>query len=99
MGDCVPRAISKALEIDWETAYDLVSDAARLMGDMPSADSVWGAVLRQHGFYRKAIPNTCARMVWAAIITEAVLMPAGAAETATAWGDIAAKGILWLNPA
>ena len=59
VGDCVPRAVSKALEIDWETAYDLISDAARLMGDMPSADSVWGAVLRQHGFYRRAIPNTC----------------------------------------
>lgn len=59
VGDCVPRAISKALDIDWETAYDLVSDAARLMGDMPSADSVWGAVLRQNGFYRRAIPNTC----------------------------------------
>lgn len=29
------------------------------MGDMPSSDSVWGAVLRQHGFYRSAIPNTC----------------------------------------
>lgn len=29
------------------------------MGDMPSSDSVWGAVLRQHGFYRRGIPNTC----------------------------------------
>lgn len=28
------------------------------MCDMPSSDSVWGAVLRQNGFYRKAIPNT-----------------------------------------
>ena len=26
---------------------------------MPSSDAVWGAVLRQHGFYRKAIPNRC----------------------------------------
>ena len=29
------------------------------MGDMPSSDSVWGAVLRQHGFYRSSIPNKC----------------------------------------
>lgn len=29
------------------------------MGDMPSSDSVWGAVLRQNGFYRRAIPNQC----------------------------------------
>lgn len=26
-GDCVPRAISMALSIDWEAAYDLVCDA------------------------------------------------------------------------
>lgn len=58
-GDCVPRAISMALGIDWETAYDLVCDAGRQMGDMPSSDSVWGAVLRQHGFYRRTIPNRC----------------------------------------
>ena len=59
VGDCAVRAISKAFDIDWEEAYDLISDAARLMGDMPSADSVWGAVLRQHGFYRRVIPNSC----------------------------------------
>ena len=59
VGDCAVRAISKAFDIDWEEAYDLISDAARLMGDMPSANSVWGAVLRQNGFYRKAIPNSC----------------------------------------
>ena len=29
------------------------------MGDMPSSDSVWGSVLRQNGFNRTAIPNTC----------------------------------------
>ena len=59
VGDCAVRAISKAFDIDWEEAYDLISDTARLMGDMPSANSVWGAVLRQNGFYRKAIPNSC----------------------------------------
>ena len=59
VGDCAVRAVSVALGIDWETAYDLISDAARAMGDMPSSDSVWGAVLRQHGYYRRSIPNTC----------------------------------------
>ena len=29
------------------------------MGDMSSSNSVWGAVLRQNGFSRKAIPDTC----------------------------------------
>lgn len=59
VGDCAVRAISAALDIDWETAYDLISDAGRVMGDMPSSDSVWGAVLRQNGFYKQLIPNEC----------------------------------------
>lgn len=59
VGDCSIRAISAALGIDWEAAYTLVTDAGFAMGDMPSSDSVWGAVLRRNGFYRKAIPNTC----------------------------------------
>lgn len=53
------RAIAKALDIDWETAYDLISRNAKAMGDMPSSDSVWGSVLRQNGFYRLNIPNSC----------------------------------------
>jgi hypothetical protein len=59
VGDCAIRAISKALNIDWEQAFALVTSAAFAMGDMPSSDSVWGAVLRQNGFYRKTIPDTC----------------------------------------
>lgn len=59
VGDCAVRAISKALKVDWETAYWDMAEAGAAMGDMPSSDSVWGAVLRQNGFYRKAIPNMC----------------------------------------
>lgn len=59
VGDCSVRAVSKALNTDWETAYKLIVSAGFAMGDMPSSDSVWGAVLRKHGFYRKAIPTTC----------------------------------------
>lgn len=59
VGDCAVRAVAKALDTDWETAFALIAAAAYAMGDMPSSDSVWGAVLRQHGFYREAIPNTC----------------------------------------
>lgn len=58
VGDCAVRAISKALNIDWESAYIALTMAGFNMCDMPSADSVWGAVLRQHGFKRKAIPTT-----------------------------------------
>ena len=59
VGDCAVRAVAAALGIDWEEAYELISDAAFRMADMPSSDSVWGAVLRSHGFVREAIPNTC----------------------------------------
>lgn len=59
VGDCSVRAIAKALKTDWETAYTMIALNGYNMGDMPSSDSVWGAVLRQNNFYRKAVPNTC----------------------------------------
>lgn len=59
VGDCAVRAIAKALDTDWETAYSMIVRNGYAMGDMPSSDSVWGAVLRQNGFYRRAIPNSC----------------------------------------
>lgn len=59
VGDCAVRAVAKALNTDWETAYWLIAEAGAQMGDVMSSNSVWGAVLRQHGFYRANIPNTC----------------------------------------
>ena len=59
VGDCAVRAVAAALGVDWETAYAMIANNGYLMGDMPSSNSVWGAVLRQHGFTRKALPNTC----------------------------------------
>ena len=59
VGDCAVRAVSVALGTDWETAFLMLIANGYQMGDMPSSDSVWGSVLRQNGFYRKAIPNSC----------------------------------------
>jgi hypothetical protein len=59
VGDCAVRAIAKALDVDWDRAYDLITAKGRQMGDMPSSNSVWGAVLRQRGFSRHSIPNVC----------------------------------------
>lgn len=59
VGDCSVRAISKALSVDWETAYAMLVGSAFLMADMPSSDAVSGAVLRKHGFIRETIPDTC----------------------------------------
>lgn len=59
VGDCAVRAISKALDTDWESAYILLVSNGFAMGDMPSADSVWGATLRQKGFYGSTPIFTC----------------------------------------
>lgn len=59
VGDCSVRAISKALDVDWETAYAMIASNGFAMGDMPSSNSVWGAVLRQNGFKKQTIPNSC----------------------------------------
>lgn len=59
VGDCSVRAISKALGIDWESAYITIMMSGYAMCDMPSSDAVWSSVLRQNGFYREAIPDTC----------------------------------------
>ena len=59
VGDCAVRAVSVALDVDWETAYSMMAVNGFNMGDMPSANSVWGAVLRQHGFSRQSLPDSC----------------------------------------
>lgn len=59
VGDCSVRAVAKALGTDWETAYALIVMNGYLMGDMPSSNAVWGAVLRQNGFRRYAVPDSC----------------------------------------
>jgi len=59
VGDCAVRAISKALDMGWEAAFIALTINALQMGDMPSSDAVSGSLLRQHGFSRKAVPDTC----------------------------------------
>lgn len=59
VGDCAVRAVAKALDTDWETAYIMLTTNGFMLGDMPSSDGVWGSTLRQHGFERESIPNEC----------------------------------------
>ena len=53
------RAIAKATGQSWDETYVGLCVQGLAMGDMPSANSVWGAYLRQRGFIRNVIPNTC----------------------------------------
>lgn len=59
VGDCAVRAVSLALNKDWESTYLMIVLNGLQMGDMPSSNSVWGSVLRQAGFVRENLPNTC----------------------------------------
>lgn len=59
VGDCSVRAVAAALGVNWETAFALTAAAGYALGDIQNADSVWGKVLRDHGFSRYAVPNTC----------------------------------------
>lgn len=57
--DCAVRAVAVALGISWDDAFDLIAQRAKQMGVMMHNNAAWGSVLRQNGFYRYIIPNTC----------------------------------------
>ena len=59
VGDCVIRAISVAEHTEWdETFLDLMTKSFQ-MKDIPSANEVWGSYLKDLGYSRYVIPNTC----------------------------------------
>lgn len=57
--DCTTRAISTALEQDWDKTFVGISAKAFDLKDMPSANHVWGAYLKSMGWQRHIIPNEC----------------------------------------
>ena len=57
VGDCVVRAISKALDTSWENAYVLLCIQGFLMADLPSSNAVWSALLKSEGFKRHTIED------------------------------------------
>ena len=59
IGDCAVRAVQVALGISWADSYALLAQKGFELGDMPSADRVWGETLRDHGFVRRSISNYC----------------------------------------
>ena len=63
-GDCVVRAVAIANNLDWDTAYLILSDYGFRMKNMPNADSVWSKVLKDFGFKRRSIPDSHLLMDW-----------------------------------
>lgn len=59
VGDCTIRAISKALDITWNTAYIELAVQGYLMADMPSSNAVMTAYLHANGFSRHTIDDSC----------------------------------------
>ncbi len=57
--DCAVRAVSAALDISWDDAFDMIAHNAKQMGTVMQDNAAWGSVLRQHGFQREIIPNSC----------------------------------------
>lgn len=57
VGDCTVRALSKALDQDWDTTYAGLSAMGYMLSDMPSANRVWGRYLRKHGFFQNIIDD------------------------------------------
>ena len=57
VGDCTVRAISKAMGQTWEETYIQLALYGLMLSDMPSANAVWGAYLKDNGFSRYIIPD------------------------------------------
>jgi len=57
--DCTIRALSKALDTDWDDAYIRLCMKGFVLKNMPSANEVWHELLKDEGYERHIIPNTC----------------------------------------
>lgn len=57
--DCVIRALTKALNMSWDEAYETLAEHGRELGDMMHKNWVWGDLLIENGYSRYAIPDTC----------------------------------------
>ena len=56
--DCTVRAISKFLNMDWDSCYVALSVKGFEMKNMQNSNEVWHAYLRDLGYYPTAI-RTC----------------------------------------
>ena len=59
VGDCVVRAVSKAVDKSWEDTYIELTIQGYIMGDLLSSNGVWGAYLRANGFDRGVVSADC----------------------------------------
>ena len=58
-GDCVVRAIAYATGKTWDEVYQDLCDMGYQRAEMPSINSNWWAYLKDHGYKRNIIPDSC----------------------------------------
>ena len=59
IGDCVVRAIAAALDKTWERIYIDLCVEGFAFADMPNSNAVWDSYLKNKGYKRYIIPDTC----------------------------------------
>lgn len=59
VGDCVVRALSIATRKSWEDIYTALAVYGFMLCDMPSSNAVWGAYLKDLGYERQVVIDTC----------------------------------------
>jgi len=59
IGDCVIRAIGKAVGQDWTDAYIGLCSEGLVFKDLPSSNYVWGMYLKKYGFEEHMISSVC----------------------------------------
>ena len=57
--DCTIRAISKLLDLDWDTTFLKIAFYAFSQKSMMVTDKVWGQYLKDNGFKLRPLPNMC----------------------------------------
>lgn len=58
-GDCVVRAIAFATGQSWDRTYWDLCDKGFLRAEMPSWNTTWWALLKDMGYKRYIIPDSC----------------------------------------
>lgn len=59
VGDCVVRAIAIATNNNWYKIYTDLCIQGFEMADMPSSNRVWTEYLKEQGWHRHVVPDTC----------------------------------------
>jgi hypothetical protein len=57
--DCVVRAIAIATDQPWDAVHLDLCILSNIKCTMPSVNWLWGLYLKQHGFEKHSLPDTC----------------------------------------